>query len=80
MDPYERRSRVGRAPALEIDMVFDIILENLDIGAIVYFEAHNKNGWEYLEDYGIWISLFVNTLNKCAHGSAFYLNLEMFLI
>lgn len=45
-------SKVGRAPALEIDMDFGTILENLDIGAMVHFEALNTNGWGIWLDYG----------------------------
>jgi hypothetical protein len=45
-------SKIGRAPTLEIDMDFKTILENLDIGAMVHFEAHGPNGWGYWLDYG----------------------------
>jgi len=45
-------SKVGRTPTLEIDMNFGTILENLDMAAMVHFEAHNKNGWGIWLDYG----------------------------
>jgi len=45
-------SKVGRAPTLEIDMDFGTILENLDMAAMVHFEAHNQNGWGLWLDYG----------------------------
>ncbi len=45
-------SKVGRTPTLEIDMDFGTILENLDMAAMVHFEAHNLNGWGLWLDYG----------------------------
>lgn len=45
-------SKIGRAPTLEIDVDFGTILENLDIGAMVHFEAHSTTGWGYWIDYG----------------------------
>jgi len=45
-------SKIGRAPTLEIDVDFGTILENLDIGAMAHFEAHNQNGWGLWLDYG----------------------------
>ncbi|WP_309496814.1 hypothetical protein [Sulfurovum sp.] len=45
-------AKIGRTPTLEIDMDFGSILENLDMGAMVHFEAHNTNGWGYWLDYG----------------------------
>ena len=45
-------AKVGRTPALEIDVDFGTILENLDIGAMVHFEAMNQNGWGIWIDYG----------------------------
>ena len=43
---------IGRSPTVEIDMDFGDILENLDIGAMAHFEAHNQNGWGLWLDYG----------------------------
>lgn len=45
-------SKIGRAPTLEVDVDFGTILENLDMGAMVHFEAHGSNGWGYWIDYG----------------------------
>ncbi len=45
-------SKVGHAPTLEIDMDFGTILENLDMAAMVHFEAMNTNGWGIWLDYG----------------------------
>ena len=45
-------SKVVRGPTLEIDVNFGTILENLDIGAMIHFEAHNQNGWGLWLDYG----------------------------
>ena len=46
------KSKIGRAPTLEIDVDFGTILENLDMAAMAHFEAHNKNGFGIWLDYG----------------------------
>lgn len=45
-------TKMGRTPSMEIDMDFGDILEKLDMGVMVHFEAHNVNGWGLWLDYG----------------------------
>ena len=45
-------AKIGRTPALEIDMDFGDILEQLDMGAMAHFEAHHESGWGLWLDYG----------------------------
>ena len=45
-------TQMGRAPNVEIDVDFSTILENLDMGAMVHFEAHHQSGWGLWIDYG----------------------------
>ena len=45
-------TKLGRSPTLEIDMNFGDILEKLDMGAMVHFEAHHANAWGLWLDYG----------------------------
>ena len=43
---------VGRITGAPVDVDFATILETLDIGAMVHFEAHNVSGWGFAIDYG----------------------------
>ena len=59
---------VGRATGLEIDVNFDTILENLDSGAMVHFEAHHVSGWGVIFDYG-----FMDLSGKAKNDKGSYL-------
>lgn len=58
IEPYvlatniEGDSSLGRVTGLPVDVDFSTILENLDIGAMLHFEAHSRNGWGFIVDYG----------------------------
>jgi opacity protein-like surface antigen len=58
LEPYllassiEGDTSMGRVTGLEVDVDMSDILEVLDIGAMVHFEAHNSNGWGVALDYG----------------------------
>ncbi|MBV1905445.1 MAG: hypothetical protein KUG75_05155 [Pseudomonadales bacterium] len=43
---------VGRATDAEVNVDTETILENLDMAAMVHFEAYNTNGWGVILDYG----------------------------
>ena len=43
---------VGRVNEVDVDVDFDTILDNLDAGAMVHFEAHHSSGWGAVIDYG----------------------------
>ena len=58
LEPYllaasiEGDAGVGRVTGVPVDVGFSTILESLDIGAMIHFEAHNESGWGYVIDYG----------------------------
>jgi hypothetical protein len=58
VEPYllaasiEGDAGIGRVQGAEVDVGFDTILDTIDIGAMVHFEAHNTNGWGFAIDYG----------------------------
>ena len=58
LEPYMLASSVkgdvsiGRVTGVPVDVNFSDILETLDIGAMVHFEAHHKSGWGFMLDYG----------------------------
>ena len=58
IEPYglfssiEGDASVGRITGAPVDVGFDDILKNLDLGAMLHFEAHNENGWGLALDYG----------------------------
>jgi opacity protein-like surface antigen len=58
LEPYvlassiEGDASIGRATGVNVDVDMSDILEVLDIGAMVHFEAHNNNGWGVALDYG----------------------------
>ncbi len=43
---------IGRVTGAEVDVNFSTILENLDMAAMIHFEAHSGNGWGFALDYG----------------------------
>ncbi len=43
---------IGRVTGVEVDVDFSDILETLDMGAMIHFEAHSANGWGFAIDYG----------------------------
>ncbi len=43
---------VGRVAGVPVSVSFSDILENLDIGAMLHFEAQHSNGWGVALDYG----------------------------
>lgn len=45
-------SAIGRAAGVPVDLGFSTILENLDMAAMLHFEAHSRNGWGFSLDYG----------------------------
>lgn len=42
---------VGRVNEVDVNVDFDTILDNLDAGAMVHFEAHHTSGWGAVIDY-----------------------------
>lgn len=58
IEPYvlassiEGDAGIGRVNGIPVDVGFDDILENLDVGAMLHFEAHHNNGWGLALDYG----------------------------
>jgi hypothetical protein len=58
VEPYllaaniEGDASIGRVAGAKVDVDFATILENLDIGAMIHFEAHNTSGWGFAIDYG----------------------------
>jgi len=45
-------AKIGHTPTMEIDVDFGTILDHLDMGAMVHFEAHHQSGWGLWLDYG----------------------------
>jgi len=43
---------VGRVTGAEVDVNMETILDNLDLGAMLHFEAHHESGWGLVLDYG----------------------------
>ena len=43
---------IGRVSGAPIDVDFTAILDNLDMAAMLHFEAHHKSGWGLAVDYG----------------------------
>jgi hypothetical protein len=43
---------IGRVSGAPIDVDFKTILDNLDMAAMIHFEAHHKSGWGLAMDYG----------------------------
>lgn len=43
---------IGRINGADVDVDFSTILENLDMAAMLHFEAHSNNGWGLAIDYG----------------------------
>ncbi len=58
LEPYLMASNisgnasVGRATGVDVDIEFSDILETLNIGAMIHFEAHHESGWGIWLDYG----------------------------
>jgi hypothetical protein len=58
IEPYvlfssiEGDASIGRAVGADVDVNFDTILDNLDAGGMLHFEAHHNSGWGYVLDYG----------------------------
>ena len=58
IEPYllaaniEGDSGLGRVTGAPVDLDFSTILENLDMAAMLHFEAHSRNGWGIIVDYG----------------------------
>jgi hypothetical protein len=48
----EGDSKIGIAPATELDVDFGTILDNLDMAFMGHFEAHHQSGWGLWIDYG----------------------------
>lgn len=45
-------ANIGRITGAPIDVDFKTILDNLDMAAMLHFEAHHKSGWGLAMDYG----------------------------
>lgn len=43
---------IGRVSGVAVDVDFKTILDNLDMAAMLHFEAHHKSGWGIAMDYG----------------------------
>lgn len=43
---------IGRISGAPVDVDFKTILDNLDMAAMLHFEAHHKSGWGIAMDYG----------------------------
>jgi len=54
---------IGRAIGTPVDVDFSTILDNLDMAAMVHFEAHHKSGWGMIIDYG-----FMDLSNKVTNN------------
>lgn len=58
VEPYllganiEGDSGLGRVTGAPVDLDFSTILENLEMAAMLHFEAHSNNGWGLIVDYG----------------------------
>ena len=58
IEPYllftsiEGDASIGRATGAAVDVGFDDILENLELGGMLHFEAHHDSGWGISLDYG----------------------------
>ena len=58
LEPYmqatqiEGDASIGRAVGTPVDVNFSTILDNLDMAAMLHFEAHHKSGWGVVMDYG----------------------------
>jgi len=58
LEPYlmltniEGDSKFGNVPTTELDVDFGTILDNLEMAAMVHFEAHHQSGWGLWIDYG----------------------------
>ena len=48
----EGDASVGRATGVDVDVDFGDILDNLDAGLMIHYEAHHENGWGVSLDYG----------------------------
>lgn len=57
LEPYlmvtsiEGDASIGRVSGTPIDVDFSTILDNLDMAAMLHFEAHHKSGWGLAMDY-----------------------------
>jgi hypothetical protein len=54
---------IGRVIGTPVDVDFSTILDNLDMAAMVHFEAHHKTGWGVVIDYG-----FMDLSNKVTNS------------
>ncbi len=54
---------IGRVVGTPVDVDFSTILDNLDMAAMVHFEAHHKTGWGVVVDYG-----FMDLSNKVTNN------------
>lgn len=58
LEPYmqatqiEGDASIGRAVGTPVDVDFSTILDNLDMAAMLHFEAHHNSGWGLVMDYG----------------------------
>jgi len=58
LEPYamatniEGDASIGRLTGADVDVNFDTILENLEMAALLHFEAHHNSGWGMVFDYG----------------------------
>jgi opacity protein-like surface antigen len=48
----EGDASVGRVTGADVDVDFGGILDNLELGGMIHFEAHHENGWGLSLDYG----------------------------
>ena len=48
----EGNAGVGRITGVDVNVDFDDILENLELGAMVHFEAFHESDWGLIFDYG----------------------------
>ncbi|PKI17263.1 hypothetical protein [Colwellia sp. 12G3] len=54
---------IGRVVGAPVDVDFSTILDNLDMAAMLHFEAHHKAGWGVVMDYG-----FMDLSNKVTNN------------
>ncbi|MEY8213010.1 MAG: hypothetical protein RPR97_00865, partial [Colwellia sp.] len=63
---------IGRVTGADVDVNFDTILENLEFGAMLHFEAHHESGWGLTIDYG-----FMDLGGKVSNDNGSYANVEI---
>lgn len=63
---------IGRISGAPVDVDFNTILDNLDMAAMLHFEAHHKSGWGIAMDYG-----FMDLSQKHTNNRDGFLNVSL---